>query len=168
MACTEEAKLCPDGSAVGRTGPDCAFAPCPSETQETPAEPEEQIFCTADVQECPDGSFVSRVPPTCAFAPCLGQNGGTPVESEQIAPGETETAKSCQSKGGEWQRRYIGYFCNYPANDAGKSCTDGSQCAGDCIVEEPGVKQGRCSDYQVVYGCTTLMKDGKALGICID
>lgn len=30
MACTEEAKLCPDGSYVGRTGPACAFAPCPS------------------------------------------------------------------------------------------------------------------------------------------
>jgi len=31
-ACTEEAKLCPDGSAVGRTGPDCEFAPCPTGT----------------------------------------------------------------------------------------------------------------------------------------
>ena len=29
IACTEEAKLCPDGSAVGRTGPNCEFAPCP-------------------------------------------------------------------------------------------------------------------------------------------
>jgi len=29
QACTMEAKLCPDGSAVGRTGPNCEFAPCP-------------------------------------------------------------------------------------------------------------------------------------------
>ncbi|MFH0952636.1 MAG: hypothetical protein V1838_05695 [Patescibacteria group bacterium] len=29
VACTEEAKLCPDGSAVGRTGPNCEFAACP-------------------------------------------------------------------------------------------------------------------------------------------
>lgn len=35
-SCTEEAKLCPDGSAVGRTGPDCTFAECPS-VVETPA-----------------------------------------------------------------------------------------------------------------------------------
>ncbi len=28
-ACTMEAKICPDGSAVGRTGPNCEFAPCP-------------------------------------------------------------------------------------------------------------------------------------------
>lgn len=28
-ACTEEAKVCPDGSAVGRVGANCEFAPCP-------------------------------------------------------------------------------------------------------------------------------------------
>lgn len=30
VACTMEAKLCPDGSSVGRTGPNCEFAACPS------------------------------------------------------------------------------------------------------------------------------------------
>ncbi|MFZ2187127.1 MAG: Gmad2 immunoglobulin-like domain-containing protein [Candidatus Moraniibacteriota bacterium] len=30
VGCTMEAKLCPDGSAVGRSGPECTFAPCPS------------------------------------------------------------------------------------------------------------------------------------------
>ncbi|MDO8686902.1 MAG: hypothetical protein Q7K11_01705 [Candidatus Berkelbacteria bacterium] len=29
-ACTDEAMVCPDGSAVGRTGPNCEFAACPS------------------------------------------------------------------------------------------------------------------------------------------
>lgn len=29
-ACTQEAKLCPDGSYVSRTGPKCEFAPCPT------------------------------------------------------------------------------------------------------------------------------------------
>jgi len=28
-ACTMEARLCPDGSAVGRAGPNCEFSPCP-------------------------------------------------------------------------------------------------------------------------------------------
>lgn len=27
--CTEEAKICPDGSSVGRIGPDCEFPECP-------------------------------------------------------------------------------------------------------------------------------------------
>ncbi len=30
QACTAEGKVCPDGSVVGRTGPDCSFAPCPA------------------------------------------------------------------------------------------------------------------------------------------
>ncbi len=29
-ACTLEAKICADGSSVGRVGPNCEFAPCPS------------------------------------------------------------------------------------------------------------------------------------------
>lgn len=29
IGCTQEAKVCPDGSAVGRTGPNCEFAVCP-------------------------------------------------------------------------------------------------------------------------------------------
>ncbi len=30
VMCTDEAKLCSDGSAVGRTGPHCEFAACPA------------------------------------------------------------------------------------------------------------------------------------------
>src|SRR3989344_7567875 len=36
-ACTLEAKICPDGSFVGRTGPNCEFAPC-SDNQNTDEE----------------------------------------------------------------------------------------------------------------------------------
>ncbi len=31
IACTMDAKVCPDGSAVGRTGPNCEFEKCPGE-----------------------------------------------------------------------------------------------------------------------------------------
>ena len=31
VACTADAKICPDGTGVGRTGPNCEFAPCPGE-----------------------------------------------------------------------------------------------------------------------------------------
>ena len=34
-ACTLEVKICPDGSSVGRTGPNCEFAPCPMPADET-------------------------------------------------------------------------------------------------------------------------------------
>lgn len=32
IACTTEAKLCPDGSYVARTGLNCEFAPCPAQS----------------------------------------------------------------------------------------------------------------------------------------
>lgn len=32
IACNQDAKMCPDGSYVGRTGPACQFAACPQET----------------------------------------------------------------------------------------------------------------------------------------
>lgn len=32
-ACTQEAKICPDGTAVARKGPNCEFAPCPASTK---------------------------------------------------------------------------------------------------------------------------------------
>lgn len=34
-SCTTEAKLCADGSSVGRTGPDCEFPECPAEINKT-------------------------------------------------------------------------------------------------------------------------------------
>ncbi len=33
VACTMDAKICPDGTAVGRVPPSCEFAPCPISTQ---------------------------------------------------------------------------------------------------------------------------------------
>jgi hypothetical protein len=36
VACTMDAKLCPDGSYVGRTGPNCEFAPCPESPTQQP------------------------------------------------------------------------------------------------------------------------------------
>lgn len=36
IACTQDAKECPDGSYVGRTGPHCEFAACPMAASSTP------------------------------------------------------------------------------------------------------------------------------------
>jgi hypothetical protein len=45
VACTADARLCPDGTAVGRVPPDCDFAPCPA------CSPGDEIY-----GQCPDGS----------------------------------------------------------------------------------------------------------------
>ena len=57
VACTEEAKLCPDGSAVGRVGPNCEFAPCPGD-------------CTCPAGYRKDGDACN---PECYYSkpPCL-------------------------------------------------------------------------------------------------
>jgi hypothetical protein len=38
VACTMEALICPDGSSVERTGPNCEFAPCPTSTPDPTAD----------------------------------------------------------------------------------------------------------------------------------
>lgn len=81
IACTMEAKLCPDGSYVGRTGPNCEFTPCPGGSREP-------VYCAQDVRECADGTFVRRVPPTCEFAECpfVPRGNGTLEGTMTIGP----------------------------------------------------------------------------------
>lgn len=62
-ACTMDAKMCPDGSYVGRQGPNCEFAACPGEVQ----------ACTKELKICPDGTGVGRTGPNCAFEACTGE-----------------------------------------------------------------------------------------------
>lgn len=85
VACTEEAKICPDGSAVGRTGPNCEFAECPSTPSPTPTPTPQPgggggVACTADAMQCPDGSWVGRTGPNCQFV-CPGSGGILPYNS---------------------------------------------------------------------------------------
>lgn len=45
-ACPADARQCPDGSFVGRSGPDCTFEACPAATQDT--DTSEVIVCDAE------------------------------------------------------------------------------------------------------------------------
>jgi hypothetical protein len=60
-ACTLDAQICPDGSAVGRAGPNCEFAACP-DTQKT-ATPTE-ITCTAEQKSAE--ACIELYAPVCA------------------------------------------------------------------------------------------------------
>lgn len=62
--CNSEAKICPDGSTVGRSGPNCEFTACPGDNRPS------RVSCTKERKICPDGSGVSRIPPNCDFADC--------------------------------------------------------------------------------------------------
>lgn len=64
--CTQEVKMCSDGSYVSRQGPSCEFASCPTESPEP-------VACTMDAKICPDGSAVGREGPNCEFKACPGE-----------------------------------------------------------------------------------------------
>lgn len=86
---------------------------------------------------------------------------------EPVMPGEKDTPESCAAKGGDWQTRMAGQFCNERASDGGKPCMDSDECEGACLESEPG--KGACSEYQTVFSCVTLIEDGKPFGsLCID
>lgn len=50
IACTMEAKQCPDGSYVGRSGSNCEFAECPASTL-----PPLSLDCKGPSDYCPSG-----------------------------------------------------------------------------------------------------------------
>jgi hypothetical protein len=80
IACTMDAKICPDGSGVGRTGPNCEFAECPGQISGGsgsigggliyPDNGIDTIACPEDVKICPDGSSVGRTGLNCEFSKC--------------------------------------------------------------------------------------------------
>jgi hypothetical protein len=73
VACTQEAKLCPDGSYVSRTGPNCEFAVCPvvvATSTTGVGGGDGRKACTMEAKLCSDGSYVSRTGPNCEFTSC--------------------------------------------------------------------------------------------------
>jgi hypothetical protein len=58
--CPEDARVCPDGTTLTRSEPNCQFPACPGEVK----------GCTAEAKICPDGTAVGRTGPNCEFAPC--------------------------------------------------------------------------------------------------
>ncbi len=89
--CTMEAKLCPDGSYVERSGPNCEFAPCPGAN--------DPRGCTEEARQCPDGSVVVRTGPNCEFTPCPVNGGGAcAADAKQCPDGSyvSRTGPSCE------------------------------------------------------------------------
>ncbi|MCF8504510.1 MAG: hypothetical protein K9G59_06310 [Caulobacter sp.] len=64
--------------------------------------------------------------------------------------------------------------CIVSYRDAGKACTDGSQCLGKrCTGEfenkpDANPATGACAATNNPFGCQTIIRDGKAATICVD
>ncbi len=81
-SCTMEARQCPDGSWVGRSGPQCEFSPCPITASSSLGQV--QSACATDMRRCADGNLVGRVGANCTFAECGSGSivGGPSMEEE--------------------------------------------------------------------------------------
>ena len=93
---------------------------------------------------------------------------GTPGQSAEAA---------CAAQNGTLQRvgRMQSVQCVIAYADAGKRCTDGDQCGGDCLLAEgasvaPGATAaGQCAPTSNRFGCATRVESGKAdATLCID
>lgn len=95
-----------------------------------------------------------------------------PVQAEGGPP----DAAACAARGGtiETVGRLQRPTCVVPFADAGKACTDASQCEGGCIVTgniEPSSAPvtGQCQRAKVQFGCYAKVVGGKAVdAICVD
>ena len=100
-----------------------------------------------------------------------------PLQDEPEPPKMTVTTSSCTARGGEMRQvgRMQTWQCVVKYADAGKRCTDASQCEGDCEIAgnsglAPGARAvGQCQADSNRFGCRTTIKDGKAEAtLCID
>jgi len=142
IACTMEARICPDGSSVGRNPQKgCAFDPCPTSGSDSSS----QLVCIDDVFQCPDGSFVARDPShNCQFRPCSGSSSsgsqttspaceGEPCGGNTVNPPQCATGLVCQPTPGS----------HLPFGDVGGTCVretqnsntaqEGEHCGGNTV-----------------------------------
>ena len=104
-------------------------------------------------------------------------------ERVQAPPGyQAPDPKLCKAEGGRIQGTLLPSVrvCVRPYADAGKACTDGSECAGSCLITENdsdwdsglGAGQdasGHCQAEEPFFGCYVVVEQGKTeQAICAD
>lgn len=100
--------------------------------------------------------------------------GGTMPATQTSA----DAAAACAARGGEMQPqgRMQTLQCVIAYADAGKRCTDGDDCQGDCRVEDVtaappagAAAVGQCQARSGRFGCYATVEAGKAEAtLCVD
>ena len=119
-----------------------------------------------------------------ACAPAGGAEGPAVTTASAHAPNlprdQAPTAaqtQACTARGGSYLQGGLmgGWMCAIRYSDAGKRCTSGDQCQGDCrseggVAPEAGAPAtGRCQADSRPFGCFAKVEDGKATpALCID
>lgn len=118
-----------------------------------------------------------RLPTVLGLSLALLGACAAPATPDTALPGQSADASSCAARGGEIRRvgRAQIEQCVIRYADAGKSCTDGDQCQGDCRIEgnlgtpSGSAATGQCSASSSPFGCYTRVEDGKAEAtLCVD
>ena len=118
------------------------------------------------------------------MAACQPMPSGTSTEMASNDPPVVQTpapgtdAAACAARGGKMlpQGRMQSLQCVVSYADAGRRCTDGDDCQGDCRVEEVNgtpdagsAAVGQCQANSSRFGCYTTVESGKAEAtICVD
>lgn len=123
-ACTQEAKICPDGSSVGRSGPNCEFSPCPTGTKSTPTDScSEDSECGINICECISqrNELITYKEKSCTRA-CSGQPKC--INKRCILDNTNTEGRYCGGFKEEFNQCPAGYKCEYDGDypDAGGKC----------------------------------------------
>jgi len=121
------------------------------------------------------------LPAEDAGSPTSGQVV-TEIDTTDVPPPvrvpESAAAADCMARGGEMrpQGRMQTLQCVVSYADAGKRCTTGGDCLGDCRVEDVAAAPaagttavGQCQADSSRFGCYTTVENGRAEAtICVD
>lgn len=101
------------------------------------------------------------------------------VTAEQNDPNypSEKLVKECTAKGGKFSKegRLQMYRCVMQFSDAGKSCSDSSECQGSCLSSDKSIEAGTpnlvgtCAATDSPFGCRQIIEGGVSKGtLCID
>ena len=111
------------------------------------------------------------------LAACAQPAITTPAQTEAPARVDWQAAQNveqCSTIGGKWRPVCMRGMpaCVVTFKDAGKSCSDSSECSGRCVTNgaNPGTEvKGVCTTNSDPCGCFQLVTKGKAdYALCAD
>ena len=117
-----------------------------------------------------------------AVAACAQPMTPSPAPAPQAVAGPVkipslDTEAACTAYGGNWQPVCLrgNKACVVTFKDAGKSCSDGSECSSARCTVTPGSVQsgtparGTCTANSNPCGCFQIVRQGKAdFAMCVD